>query len=66
VKAVSAPTKVELAELGPARVEAPGAGQATLRRLLRLRWGLAALGVLLLVVAAAALAHGSRPTTPWP
>ena len=62
--AMSAPTKVELAELGEARVETPGAGQATLRRLLRLRWGLAAVGVLLLIVASAALAPWIAPHDP--
>ena len=64
MKALSAPTKVELAELGEARGEAPDAGQATLRRLLRLRWGLASAGVLLLIVAAAALAPWISPHDP--
>ena len=38
-----------------------GAGQPTLRRLLRLRWGLAASGILLLIVASAALAPWISP-----
>ncbi len=62
--ATTAPTKVELAGLGEARVEMPGGGQATLRRLLRLRWGLGAAGILLLIVAAAALAPWIAPHDP--
>jgi peptide/nickel transport system permease protein len=65
MSAMSAPGKIELAELGPARVDADGgAGHATLRRLLRLRWGLAAAGVLLLIVASAALAPWIAPHDP--
>ena len=64
MKAVSAPTKVELAELGATGVEVTGEGRATWRRLLRLRWGLAALGVLLLIVAAAVLAPWISPHDP--
>jgi len=62
--ATSAPTKIDLAELGRERTEMASAGQVTLRRLLRLRWGLAAAGVLLLVVASAALAPGISPHDP--
>jgi ABC-type dipeptide/oligopeptide/nickel transport system permease subunit len=62
--AMSAPRHVELAELGAARPETPAAGQATLRRLLRLRWGLAAAVVLLLIVASAALAPWISPHDP--
>ncbi len=62
--ALSAPTKIELAELGPARPEASGAGQVTVRRLLRLRWGLAAAAVLLLIIASAALAPWISPHDP--
>jgi ABC-type dipeptide/oligopeptide/nickel transport system permease subunit len=62
--ALSAPTKVELAELGATGVEVTGEGRATLRRLLRLRWGLAALGILLLIVAAAVLAPWISPHDP--
>jgi len=51
MKAVSSPTKMELVEVGHSRVDAPDFGRATLRRLARLRWGLAAAGILLLVVA---------------
>ena len=64
MQAVSVPTKVGLAELGEARGEVPNAGQATLRRLLRLRWGLASAGVLLLIVASAALAPWISPHDP--
>ncbi len=62
--AMSAPTKLELAELGEARRPTAGDGQATLRRLLRLRWGLAAAGVLFLVVASAILASWISPHDP--
>jgi ABC-type dipeptide/oligopeptide/nickel transport system permease subunit len=62
--AISTPTKVELAEVSEARVEMSGAGQPTLRRLLRLRWGLAATGILLLIVASAALAPWISPHDP--
>ena len=64
MKAMSAPTKIELAELGPARAEAPDFGRATLRRLLRLRWGLGAAGVLLLIVATSAFAPWMAPHDP--
>jgi ABC-type dipeptide/oligopeptide/nickel transport system permease subunit len=62
--ATTAPTKIELAELGAARGETPGAGQATLRRLLRLRWGLAAAGILLLIIASAVFAPWIAPHDP--
>jgi ABC-type dipeptide/oligopeptide/nickel transport system permease subunit len=62
--ATTAPSKVELVELGEARAEMPGAGQATLRRLLRLRWGLAAVGILLLIIASAVLAPWIAPHDP--
>ncbi|HTO11709.1 MAG TPA: ABC transporter permease [Candidatus Binatia bacterium] len=52
------------AELGEARVEAPEAEHATLRRLLRLRWGLAAAAVLLLIVLAAVFAPLISPHDP--
>jgi peptide/nickel transport system permease protein len=61
---MSEPTKIELAGLGPARVEAPDFGRATLRRLLRLRWGLGAAGVLLLIVATSAFAPWMAPHDP--
>jgi peptide/nickel transport system permease protein len=62
---IEEPGKIELADLGPARVDAAGgAGRATLRRLLRLRWGLAAAGVLALIVASAVLAPWISPHDP--
>ena len=42
MKAASAPTKLALGDLEDVPVQTPGSGQAALRRLLRLRWGLAA------------------------
>jgi hypothetical protein len=42
MKAASAPTKVALAELEDVPIQTRSEGQATLRRLFRLRWGLAA------------------------
>jgi ABC-type dipeptide/oligopeptide/nickel transport system permease subunit len=64
MKAVSAPTKIELANLGEARGEAREAGHATLRRLRRVRWGLAASVVMLLVVASSAFAPWITPHDP--
>jgi len=64
VKAASAPTKVALAEPDEARVRTPGSGQATLNRLLRLRWGLAAGVILFLIVACSALAPWIAPHDP--
>jgi ABC-type dipeptide/oligopeptide/nickel transport system permease subunit len=65
MSATSAPDKLALADLGPARVDADSpVGRATLRRLLRLRWGLAAAGVLALIVAGAALAPWIAPHDP--
>ncbi len=62
--ALSASGKVELAGLGPARAGTPEAGHATLRRLLRLRWGVGAAGILLLIVASAVLASWIAPHDP--
>ena len=62
--AMTTPGKVELAELGPARAGAPAAGQVTARRLLRLRWGLGAAVVLLLIVASAVFAPLIAPHDP--
>ncbi len=64
MKAVSSPTKMELVEVGHSRVDAPDFGRATLRRLARLRWGLAAAGILLLVVATSAFAPWIAPHDP--
>ena len=52
------------AELERARVDAPAVEHATLRRLLRLRWGVAAAAVLLLIVASAVFAPWISPHDP--
>ena len=64
MKMASAPTKIGLADLEDVPIQTPGSGQAALRRLLRLRWGLAAGGILLLIVAASALAPWIAPHDP--
>ena len=62
--AMSAPTKVELAELDDKRAEAAPIRHATRSRLLRLRWGLAAAAVFLLIVASAVFALQISPHDP--
>src|SRR2546426_12199477 len=57
-------TRIELGELGAARAAASVARQATWRRLLRLRWGVGAAVVLLLIVASAAFAPLIAPHDP--
>ena len=52
------------AELGEARVDTPAVEHATLRRLLRLRWGIVAAVVLLLIVATAVFAPWIAPHDP--
>ncbi len=64
MKAVSAETKVDLAGLGEAQPAAADERGASLRRLGRLRWGLAAAGVLLFIVASAVLAPWIVPHDP--
>jgi len=64
VKAMSAETKVDLAGLGDAQTAAVDERGASLRRLGRLRWGLAAAGVLLVIVASAVLAPWIVPHDP--
>jgi ABC-type dipeptide/oligopeptide/nickel transport system permease subunit len=64
MKAASAPTKLALGDLEDVPVQTPGSGQAALRRLLRLRWGLAAGGILLLIIATSALAPWIAPHDP--
>ena len=61
MKAASAPTKLELTQVG---VSAPDLGRATMRRLARVRWGLLAAAILLLIVATAALAPWVAPHDP--
>jgi peptide/nickel transport system permease protein len=55
--------EIELTDLGPTRADA-AAGRASLRRLRRLRWGLVAASVLLLIVASAVLAPWIAPHDP--
>jgi peptide/nickel transport system permease protein len=64
MSAMGAPTKVEMAELDALRSAAPEATSAIRSRLLRLRWGLAAAGVLVLIVASAVLAPWISPHDP--
>jgi peptide/nickel transport system permease protein len=64
VSATSAPGNVEVADIGPVRPEALTAGRVRVRRLLRLRWGLAAAAGLLLIVASAVLAPWISPHDP--
>jgi peptide/nickel transport system permease protein len=62
--AMSARTKVELAELDDKHAEASQTGRATRSRLLRLRWGLAACAIFLLIVASAVFAPQISPHDP--
>jgi ABC-type dipeptide/oligopeptide/nickel transport system permease subunit len=64
VTVASARSEADLAAVGEARAAASVARGAALRRLLRLRWGLAAGGVLLLIVASAVLAAWVSPHDP--
>ncbi len=61
---MGAPTKAQMAELDALRSAAPEATSAIRSRLLRLRWGLAAAAVLLLVVASAVFAPLISPRDP--
>lgn len=64
MKAVSARTEADLAGVGDAGRAEPTAQRAALRRLLRLRWGLAAAAILLLIVASAVCAPWIVPHDP--
>jgi len=64
MRAGSARTEVDLAGVGDAGRAEPTARRAALRRLLRLRWGLAAAVVLLLIVASAVFAPWLVPHDP--
>jgi len=64
MKAVSVDKEVDLAGAEAPRVIAVGAGHAGWQRLLRLRWGIAASGILLLIIASAALAPFISPHDP--
>jgi ABC-type dipeptide/oligopeptide/nickel transport system permease subunit len=61
MKAAAAPTKLELAQVG---VGTPEVGRVTMRRLGRVRWGVGAAVILLLIVATAALAPWVAPHDP--
>jgi peptide/nickel transport system permease protein len=63
MKVVSAGGEVALKEVA-ADILAPSAAQVSLRRLWRLKWGLAAAAILLLIVGAAALAPWVSPHDP--
>ena len=64
MSATSASGNVGLAEVGPVRPETPTAARVSLRRLLRLRWGLGAAAGLLLIVASSVLAPWIAPHDP--
>jgi peptide/nickel transport system permease protein len=61
---MSTPTRMELAEVVAARPDADTAPLATWRRLARLRWGVGAAGVLLLIIATAVFAPLIAPYDP--
>jgi len=61
---MSARTEVETAGVGAERAAEPTARRAALRRLLRLRWGLAAAAVLFVIVAGALFAPWISPHDP--
>jgi ABC-type dipeptide/oligopeptide/nickel transport system permease subunit len=61
---MSTPTRVELGEVIAAGAGADTARQETWRRLARLRWGMAAAGVLLLIIATAVFAPLIAPYDP--
>jgi peptide/nickel transport system permease protein len=61
---MSAPTRIEVAEVVTARPGPDAARRATWRRLLRLRWGVGAAGVLLLIIAIAVFAPVISPYDP--
>lgn len=64
MRAVSARTEVALAGVGNDQAPRTGARRAALQRLLRLRWGLAAAGILAVIVASAVLAPWVSPHDP--
>ena len=61
---VSARTEVTLAGVGDNQAPRTGARRAALQRLLRLRWGLAAAGILAVIMASAVLAPWVSPHDP--
>ena len=64
MKTVSARTEEALAGVGGDQAPRTGARRAALQRLLRLRWGLAAAGILAVIVASAVLAPWVSPHDP--
>jgi len=64
VKTVSARTEAALAGVGGDRAARMGVRRAALQRLLRLRWGLAAAGILAVIVASAVFAPWVSPHDP--
>jgi len=64
VETVSARTEVALAGVGGDQAPRTGARRAALQRLLRLRWGLAAAGILAVIVASAVFAPWVSPHDP--
>ena len=64
MKAVSARTEVALADVGDTQVPRPGERRAVLQQLRRLRWGLAAAGILAVIVTSAVLAPWVSPHDP--
>jgi ABC-type dipeptide/oligopeptide/nickel transport system permease subunit len=64
VKAASARTEVALAGVADDQAPRAGARRAALQRLLRLRWGLAASGILAVIVASAVFAPWVSPHDP--
>jgi peptide/nickel transport system permease protein len=61
---MSTPTRIELTEVVAARRDGDTTRQATWRRLARLRWGVGAAGVLLLIIATAVFAPLIAPYDP--
>jgi len=61
---MSAPTRIEVAEVVAARPGPDAARQVTWRRLARLRWGVGAAGVLLLIIVTTAFAPLISPYDP--
>jgi ABC-type dipeptide/oligopeptide/nickel transport system permease subunit len=64
VTTAPAPSDVAVAAIAREEITAPTARRVAFRRLLRLRWGLAAAGVLMLIVASAVLAPWIAPHDP--
>ena len=61
---MSAPTRIEVAEVAAARPGPDAARQVTWRRLARLRWGVGAAGVLLLIIVTTVFAPVISPYDP--